>query len=169
MEPNDTLLTIMTAAVVISAVALLAQALMVFGMFRSIQALRQQVTNFLPKAESFLSVSEKTLADSQAQVKEVAHRAMTILDTTHKQLVRVDGFLEDATTRARVQIDRVEMVLDDTVTRLHETVVQLNNGVLKPVREINGLASGLRAAFHHLIRGNRPNVASATSDEEMFI
>jgi hypothetical protein len=40
---------------------------------------------------------------------------------------------------------------------------------MKPVKELNGLAAGIRAAFAHLTRSGRPSVAQATSDEEMFI
>jgi hypothetical protein len=41
--------------------------------------------------------------------------------------------------------------------------------ILKPIREVNGLAAGIRAGVSHLMKGNRPNVAHATQDEEMFI
>ena len=92
-----------------------------------------------------------------------------MLDTTQKQLVRVDDVLGEATSRAKVQMERVELVLDDTISRVHGTVMELNNGILRPLRELNGLALGIRAAFQHLVRGGRPNVAQATSDEEMFI
>jgi hypothetical protein len=55
------------------------------------------------------------------------------------------------------------------MSRVHHTVIQLNNGVLKPVKEINGVAAGVRAALDTLVRGKRPNPAQATADEEMFI
>ena len=35
--------------------------------------------------------------------------------------------------------------------------------------EVNGVVSGLRAAFSTLARGNRASVDHATQDEEMFI
>jgi len=62
---TDALVQVMTAAVVIAAIALLAQAVMIFGIFRSIQSLREQISRFLPRAESFLFTSEKTLEDSR--------------------------------------------------------------------------------------------------------
>lgn len=166
---DNGLIIVMTFAVVLSALALLAQALMVFGMFKAVRTLQERVTIFLPKAEQFLSTAQVALADTQKQVKEISTRALTVLDTTQSQLTRVDGFVGDATQRARVQMDRVELVLDDTVSRVHETVVQLNNGLLKPMRELNGLAAGVRAAVQHLARRGRPTVDQATADEEMFI
>jgi hypothetical protein len=167
--PAEALMNVITAAVVVSALALLLQTLMLFGMFRSVKALRQQVAEFLPKAQTFLANTEKSLADSRREIQEVTTKAGSVLDSTQKQLVRVDDLLGDATTRAKAQLERVELVLDDSVGRIHRTVVELNEGILRPLREINGLAIGLRVAFQTLLRGGRPNVAQATSDEEMFI
>jgi hypothetical protein len=41
--------------------------------------------------------------------------------------------------------------------------------VLKPLKEVQGVAAGVRAAFFFLLRGRRANPSSATVDEEMFI
>ena len=159
----------MTAAVVVSAVAILIQAMMLFGMFRAIKSLRDQVCGFIPRAETFLATAERHLTENRKELTEVAAKATLVLDSAQKQLVRVDDVLGDATARARAQIEHIEIALDDTVNRVHSTVVELNNGILRPLREINGLAVGLRTAFQYLLRGNRPNVAEATADEEMFI
>jgi hypothetical protein len=40
---------------------------------------------------------------------------------------------------------------------------------LKPIREIQGMTAGVRAAVQHFLRGGRPSVAQATQDDEMFI
>ena len=165
----DGLITVMTVSVVLSAISMLAMAVMVFGMFKSIRALKDQISVFLPKAENFLEITEKALVENQRQIKEVTARAVTVLDSTQKQLVRIDGFVDDATARAKVQLDRIEMILDDTVSRIHTTVVTMNQGILKPLREINGLASGLRAAFNHFFKSGKTNMPHITSDEEMFI
>jgi hypothetical protein len=168
MESNG-LIIVMAAAVSLSALALLAQAVMVFGMFKTIRALKEQVSTFLPQAEAFLHTGQKTMAEAQTQIREVTTKAVAVLDSTQNQLNKVDAFVGETTSRARVQMDRVEMVLDDTVSRVHDTVVQLNNGVVKPMRELTGIAAGFRATIHHFLRGNRPDVSQATSDEEMFI
>ncbi|MBK5291627.1 MAG: hypothetical protein JJE04_08145 [Acidobacteriia bacterium] len=166
---TDALIKVMTAAVVLSAVALVAQACLIFGIFKAMKAVRDQLNEFLPKAESFLAHTERTLEESRLQVQEVSLKANTVLDLTKKQLERVDEVLGEAANRAKVQLERVELVLDDTISRVHDTVVTLNNTILRPMRELNGLASGLKAALQFLLRGGRPTVAQATADEEMFI
>ena len=92
-----------------------------------------------------------------------------MLDSTKKQVDRTDEFLTDATERAKVQLDRLEIVLDDSIGRIHETVIVLNQGILKPLRELNGISVGIRTALGYLLRGGRPSVDKATTDEEMFI
>jgi len=65
-------------------------------------------------------------------------------------------------------MDRAEMVLDDTMNRAQETVALVHSGIMKPLREIQGVQAGVRAALNFLVRG-RHNGPVATADEEMFI
>lgn len=168
MNP-DHLLLVMTGAVAVSAIAIVLQALILFGMFRSVRSLKEKVDEFIPRAEATLTKAEKSLDESVGELKSLSARATTLVDSAQKQVTRVDEVLGEVTVRAKTQMDRVELVLDDTIGRVHETVVALNNGVLRPVKEINGVAAGLRAAIQQLARSRRPSVAQATSDEEMFI
>jgi hypothetical protein len=66
-------------------------------------------------------------------------------------------------------MERAEMVLDDTMTKVQNTVGILQRGVLTPVRGVYGVITGIRTAVSHLGRGGRPTVEHVTSDEEMFI
>jgi hypothetical protein len=59
--------------------------------------------------------------------------------------------------------------VDDSLSRVHEVVAVLHNGVMKPVREVNGIMAGLRTGLQTFMRGRRPSVAEATHDEELFI
>jgi flagellar biosynthesis protein FliQ len=161
--------TVMTVFVVISALAMVAMAMMVFGIFKAMTSIREQMSTFIPKAEALVNTANTTLADNQGQIKEITTRAAHVLDTTQRNLVRVDEVVVDATQRVKVQLERLDLIMDDTVGRVHNTVVALNNTVLKPMREMSGVASGVKAAVQHLVRSNRPTPAQATSDEEMFI
>ena len=91
------------------------------------------------------------------------------MDSTKRQLAIVEDVVGDAAGRAKVQMERVELVLDDTLSRAHETVAVVHDGIMRPLREVNGIAVGIRAAVAAMARGNRPTVDRATSDEEMFI
>jgi len=168
MSPNA-LLGVMTAFVIIAAIALVIQAGMLAGMYRTIKQLQQTINPLVPKVDSLVDRSTMTVEQSRQQITEVAARANDILDSTKRQLAVVEGVVNDAAARAKVQIERVELVLDDTLSRVHQTVTEVHEGILKPLRQLNGLAAGIRAAVEAMSRGNRPHVDQATSDEEMFI
>ena len=77
--------------------------------------------------------------------------------------------MTDATGRAKIQMERVELMLDDTLNRVQDTVAAVQGNILKPIREVNAVAAGFRTAIQTLLKGGRPSVAQATTDEEMFI
>jgi ElaB/YqjD/DUF883 family membrane-anchored ribosome-binding protein len=166
---QETLLYIMTGAVVVSAIAIVLQLCFVFGMYKAAKAVETQVTKITPKAESLVETTQQTVEQSKKQIIEITAQANEILGATKTQLAKIEEVLNDAASRAKIQMDRVELVLDDAVSRVQDTVTTVHNGIMRPLREVNGVTAGFRAALSHLMRGGRPSVAQATSDEEMFI
>ena len=166
---ETTLLYVMAAFVIISAIALCIQAFMLSGIYRTTKALEESIHPLLPKVESLVEKANSTVEQSGKQITEITTRANDILDSTKRQLAIVEEVVADAAARAKVQMERVELVIDDTLNRAHETVAIVHDGIMRPLREVNGIAAGVRAALGSLARGHRPTVDRATSDEEMFI
>jgi hypothetical protein len=173
---ETTLLYVMTAFVIISAIALCIQAGMLTAIYKTTKSLEEKINPLVPKVESLVVKAQATVEQSGRQITEITTRANAILessrdilDSTKRQLAIVEEVVGDAAVRARVQMERVELVLDDTLSRAHETVAVVHDGIMRPLREVNGIAAGVRAALGALARGNRPTVDRATSDEEMFI
>ena len=159
----------MTVFVIISALALCVQAGYLFGMYRAVKTLQDRLIPLVPKVESLVDSTKTTVDQSRQQIVDITTKANDILESTRSQLAMVEEVVADATSRAKVQMERVELVLDDTMSRAHETVAVFHTGIMRPLRELNGIAIGIKTAFAHLTRGGRPSVAQATSDEEMFI
>ncbi|HTS49547.1 MAG TPA: hypothetical protein VMH05_16455 [Bryobacteraceae bacterium] len=166
---SNALLYVMTAFVIIAAIALCIQAGMLAAMYRTTRAMQTQIQPLLPKVESLVDTTKTTVEQSRKQIADVTARANEILESTKRQLAMVEDVVSDASARAKVQLERVELVLDDTLNRAHETVATVHDGIMRPLREINGIAAGIKSALAYLARGNRPSVDQATSDEEMFI
>jgi ElaB/YqjD/DUF883 family membrane-anchored ribosome-binding protein len=164
-----TLLYVMTAFVIIAAIALCIQAGMLFGMYKTTKSLQADIKPLLPKVESLVEITKTTVEQSRKQIFDITTNANEILASTKQQLGMVQEVVSDATARAKVQLERVELVLDDTLSRAHETVATVHDGIMRPLREVNGIAVGIKTALAYLARGNRPNVDQVTSDEEMFI
>ncbi len=160
----------------IAAAALVIQALMMVMIGVAVLKMRRQVTEMLPRVEELVTSTKITVDQSRRQIQEVtgkvlelSGKASEILDSTKIQVAKVDALISDVSGRARVQMDRMELVLDDTMDRAQSAVSAVHRGVTRPLRELHGLAVGLRTTFAFLLRGGRPNVDQATSDEEMFI
>ena len=160
---------VLTVFVGIAGLALLLQAGMMIGIYRTSKATQAKLTELLPKIDRLVDTSQTAVEQSRQQILEVTTKASEILDLTKSQLAKVEEVLTDATGRAKAQLERVEMVMDDTIDRAHETVAMVHNGIMRPLKEIQGLAAGIRTAFAFLLRGNHRTVEQATHDDEMFI
>lgn len=187
---NDLLLGVLTFFVFLSAVAFCIQAVTMIGIAKTTKELQAQVTSVLPQvrsvlsnAESTLSENRKNIADFTARANEfskkaneiaakttvMAAKADEIMDLGKAQLLKIDVVMTDASDRAKVQLEHAELIVNDTISKVNQSVTSVHSGILKPVREVQGITAGVRAAMHHLMRGGRPSVADATHDDEMFI
>jgi hypothetical protein len=186
---DQNLLIVIAVFVAVAAVAMCIQAGLLFAIFKTARELEKKVVPIIPKVEALIPKVEALLPkvdamvpevsalvtssrlaidDSRKQIHDITTKTSEILDATKVQLARVDDLLVDATGRARVQMDRAEMVLDDAMNRAQETVAVVHTGIMKPLREIQGVTAGVRAALSFLTRGRHPHM-QATADEEMFI
>jgi len=159
----------MTAFVALAAVALIAQAAAMIAMYRGLKATQERLTELLPKVEKLVESSQATVEQARTQILEISKRTTEILDTARVQLNRVDAVMADAALRARVQLERAETIIDDTLSRAQQTVGMVHGGIMRPLREIQGITAGVRTALAFMTKGNRRSVAQVTQDEEMFI
>lgn len=166
---DRTLLILLTIFVALAAIAMLIQAGTLLGLFLVARKLQEKVMPLIPEVEKIVGVTRRTVEGVEKHVDKIGTSSEAILDVTKQQLAKVDELLSDATMRAKVQMERAEMVLDDTMARVQHTVSYVQSGVVRPVREVYGVFAGIRTALAHLGRGGRPTVDHATSDEEMFI
>jgi hypothetical protein len=173
---SDTALYWMIGFTAVASACLIIQVVLLAVMARASLAMKKQATRLMEKAEPLIAkiepiaeTSQRVLEDVRRYAGEISFRTNDLLDLSRKQLVRVDEFLGEATDRTRAQMDRIEMVMDDTVNRFQETTSLLQNGIVRPLKQINALTVGLRAALSFLAGGRRTTVEQATHDEEMFI
>ncbi len=166
---QNTLLILLTIFVALAALAMLIQAISLIGMFLVARQIRAKMFEIWPQLTEIVSISKRTAQGAEKHIDKIGTTSVGILELSKQQLVKVDGLLDDASTRAKVQLERAEMVLDDTMTRVQSTVSVVQRGVLRPIREVHGVLSGVRTAVQHFGRSSRSTVDHATSDEEMFI
>lgn len=159
----------MTVFVILAAISMMAQAAVLIASYIGAKKAQQRLALMLPEVEKLVATSQLTMEQSRVQMLDITNRTVEILETTRRQMVKVDEVLTDATGRALVQLEKAELVLDDTLSRAHETVAVVHTGIMKPLRELQGIAAGVRTAFTFLLRTRRTSGREITQDEEMFI
>ena len=142
---------------------------LLFGIYKASRSMQETVSRLTPKVDSLIETSRSAIEESRSRISEISVKTNDILDNVRVQLARLDDLMVDASTRTHKQLEHAELVIEDAMSRAHEAVAAVHGGVMKPIREISGLAAGLRAAFQQLVRGGRPSPDKLTVDEEMFI
>ncbi len=165
---QQTLVLVMAGAIVVSAIAIVVQAFILAGVYRANRETKERITALVAKAEPALESAQKLLEEVRTRAGEITTQTTEVLALTRKQLVRADEFLGEATARTRIQMERLELMLDDVVGRFQATAALVESGIVRPIRQVNAVVAGIRAALA-VLAAARTTVEQATSDEEMFI
>ncbi len=166
---DSTLLTVLIVFVALCALSQLGQFVALFGLYRKVREIHEEWRPLAGKAEATLESAKQTLEDGRKQMLEISKKTNGILDSAQLQLTKIDAVVTDASERAKAQMDRVEFIVDDTVDRVQGMVLSTQEGLMKPIREVSALVSGIKGGFGFLFKSRRPSVVHATQDEEMFI
>ena len=152
---------------------LIAQTILVAFM---VAAFRKWTMNTSSRIEAFTTTAIPTLQSLRALIEDSRNRFQSIganleeiSALARRRVQHLDGVVNDATDRAHMQLIRLDGLVSDTISKVEETTETLQRGVVKPVREITAVVSGVRAAVDFFRHHKRGPVEHATQDEEMFI
>jgi len=160
---------IITIGVAASWVTTLVMAVAMLWIYRSSRRLEEKLGLLVERVSPVLDSARSLVDDARPKIQEIIVRAAEISASARDQMTRLDALVTETSDCVRVQIERIDVVVGDAVNRVQETTAAVQSTILKPVREVNGVISGVRAALSTLARGNRASVDHATQDEEMFI
>jgi len=125
---------------------------------------------FVERATDIATTTNLVIEDARPHVAQMSHEAMEITRLGREQVERLGDLLHDAGDKARARLDQIDHSVEATIEQVEHVSGAMKRAVMKPVREVNGLAAGISAAVGTLVRGQRKSsVDSATQDEEMFI
>lgn len=196
--PEDIFRIVITVAVVLAAIAFVVQAGVTIALYRAASRMQKKVFPLVDRADAVvkeatpilakigpvidrtgpvldaardvLTKTDRMIADAQPRIREISTEAAAIARSGRRQVERIGELLEDAGGRAKERLEQIDQSVDSTVEHLEHAGEAMRRAVLRPVREVNGLAAGISAAVSTIVHGSRrPSVASATQDEEMFI
>jgi hypothetical protein len=121
-------------------------------------------------ATALLTSANRVVDDNRPRVAEVCNEAVAIAETGRKEVERVGDLIYEAGGRARTRLEQIDHVVEQTVEQVEHAGESMRSAVMRPVREINGVAAAISAAVSTFVHGpRRSSVDAATQDEEMFI
>jgi len=196
--PDDVFRIVITAAVALACLAFLVQAGVAIALYRVASRMQKKIFPLVDRADalvkeavpavakvglvvdktgpaidsarSILSRTEKIIDEVSPRITEISTEAAAIAKSSRRQVERIGELLEDAGSRAKERLEQIDQSVDATVEHIEQAGDVMKRAVMRPVREVNGLAAGISAAVSTLVHGSRKSsVASATQDEEMFI
>ena len=174
MDTQDILLTIFTG---ILAVAVLMQTLVFFGTLRTIRQLTSRMERLSGELIKHVeAVSQKTnetldvLREISESLIPVKDRMVHAADIVHQRIVRIDGFLEETTDAARLEVHKLRSRIESASNRVEQMLEDVQDCVMTPVNEISAITRGIRAGFDLLFRRRKHAAAEVEEpNEEMFI
>ncbi len=169
MMQSEAALVLLAIAVAISSLALLAQAVAAVRIMRSVRRLEEEILPLVPQARETILQAQSALKLASERIEESAARIKQLLEAAQQQVDGIDQARRELAAQWRVQSERLELVLEDILSRVQEVVAVLHGTVMRPVREVSGMVAGVKAALQTLLMARRPTVDRATHDDEMFI
>jgi hypothetical protein len=175
---------VLGVAAVVVCLAVLGQMLILFAMHRAVLEAQKAgkeaqtklgplVARFGPlvdRFDAFITSSTKTLEENRPRIGEITTEALAVAKTARLQTERIAALLDDVNGRAKTRIAQIDETVDHTVEQVEHASEAVKSAVLKPVKEVNGLVAGVKAALNTYVQGgNRNSPEHATQDEEMFI
>jgi len=166
--------TALVTLTVIVAVAIAMQAVVLWGIHRSIRAIAERIESLSASVEQRIGplsertqellVSVRSAAEHfQALQKDFAATSQII----HRRVVDLDKFLAEVTDSGRLQVARVQDLVETASATMEDTVSMVQRGLIAPLAEFSALLRGIRVGFNFFFRGRASQ--QAHQDEEMFI
>ena len=120
----------------------------------------------LQSVNQAVATANQVMQDARPRIAVISDETAAIVHSGREQVERMGDLLHDAGDRARTRLEQIDRAVETTVSQIDA----VKGAVLRPVREVNGIAAGISAAVSTLVRGqHKSSVDSATQDEEMFI
>jgi hypothetical protein len=167
---DDVFRWVIAGAVILACIAFLVQAVVVVLLYRVAQNTQSKIMPLVARVDPILVTTRQILEESKPRVAEVSAEVVEISKTARRQADRIGDLLAESSERAKARLAQIDRTVDETVEQVEVVGEAVKTAVLKPVKEVNGLMAGMKAALSTYAAGSRrPSVDHATQDEEMFI
>lgn len=166
---DETFRWVVAGGVSLAALCILVQAIVAILLFTVFKKIQSKANSVIERAEPVIDSVRNIIDDAKPKISSIGSDAVDIAKIGKKQAERVSELVQDFSERTKVQVARIDGKVDETVDQVQSAAVAARDVFMKPVREVDGIFSGVRAAMSVYLRPKKSSVDHATQDEEMFI
>jgi methyl-accepting chemotaxis protein len=166
---EDVFRWVITIAVFLAVVAFALQAFVVFAMYRVTKTTQDKLLPVVEALTPILATVRRLVDENSTKFSQMTTEATQIVKTLHEHVDRLGEVVKEASDRARAQVARIDGALDVTIEQVQQASENVRAAILKPVKQVDGIMHGIRAALSVVAHSRRESVDHATQDEEMFI
>jgi uncharacterized protein YoxC len=164
---EDVFRIVVSGAVASAALAFVIQAGVVILFYRASKKTQHVLTKFmgdvkpvLVKTGTMLTAANQIMDDARPQIKEFTADTVVLAKSGREQVQRLGNLLHDASERARTRLEQIDHTVESTVEQVEHVGDTVKRAVIKPVKEVNGLAAGISATVATLVHGSRKSGTS---------
>jgi hypothetical protein len=166
---EETFRWVIAVGVSLAAISALVAAIVALSVASGLRKLQVRVQTTIDRAEPILDTARRVFDDTAPKLATVTADAAEVVRLSREQVERLSELIKDFSERAKVQVARIDGTIDHSLEQFEIATEAVKGAVLKPVREFNGIFTGIKTAVTVYATGRRASVDHATQDEEMFI
>lgn len=144
---------ILVVAVAIYGLSLLATVVALLMLNSEVQLLRKQVAGLAGQGRLFLVTAGRTMREDRKQFELLASGVSSGYETVHETVRRTKVAVLDAADRTQAQMNRLELVVNNTRRRYQEARAAVD-AVRSPIREVTSLSRGVGTLLRNLRERN---------------
>lgn len=160
---------VVAGGVLLAALSSLVAAVVAVTLAAAMKKTQTRVHSTLDRAEPILDTARHMLDDTAPKFAAITTDAADVVRLSREQTILVSELVKDISQRAKVEVARIDDTIEHSLEQLQVASDAVKDAVLRPVREFNGIFSGIKTAVTVYTTGRRSSVDHATQDEEMFI
>jgi methyl-accepting chemotaxis protein len=165
---------VLTFFVIVTAVAVVMQAAILYAIFQALRQLRDAVIrvdagieeHFHPLLRTLAGIAQAAREPLSSIVANLADISGVLRARTHA----VDAVAGEVLDRFRAEAVRADELVAEVLQKMQRAADAVERGVLAPVRELSALLAGVRRGLDFFLGRRRPPTGErARQEEELFI
>lgn len=166
---EDVFRWVVAVGVFLAVVAFLVQTIVIFAMYRVTKATQDKLMPVVEAVAPILGTVRRFVDENAPKFSQMTTDMTAVVKSLHEQVNRLGEVVKEVSDRARAQVARIDGAVDETVEQVQQASDVVKQAILGPVKQVDGIMHGLRAAISVVAHSRRESVDHATQDEEMFI